>query len=222
MMPFHHNYLLLHETKQKYMHIRKLLLCTFTLLATLGCNQPNGFDRVMNRADSIMEADQDNAKKSLMILDKMKPQLSEISKAQRMRYNLLYAKAMNKGYVDFTSDSIMKDVTAYYDHHGSDNDKLMAHYLLGCVYRDMGDAPSAINCFNDATEYAGKDKNSYLMLCCIHGQIADLLEKQTLDKEYLKELDLTAHYAWLAGDTLDAISCENSFHCHADVYKVGI
>ena len=62
------------------MHIRKLLLCTLTLLATLGCNQPNGFDRIMNRADSIMEADQDNAKKSLMILDKMKPQLSEISK----------------------------------------------------------------------------------------------------------------------------------------------
>jgi tetratricopeptide (TPR) repeat protein len=144
-----------------------------------------------------------------MILDKMKPQLSEISKAQRMRYNLLYAKAMNKGYVDFTSDSIMKDVTAYYDHHGSDNDKLMAHYLLGCVYRDMGDAPSAINCFNDATEYAGKDKNSYLMLCCIHGQIADLLSGQTLVKENLRELGLAAHYAWLAGDTIDAITAYN-------------
>ncbi len=142
------------------MHIRKLLLCTFTLLATLGCNQPNGFDRVMNQADSIMEADLDNAKKSLMILDKMKPQLSEISKAQRMRYNLLYAKAMNKGYISFTSDSTMKEVTAYYDSHGSNYEKMTAHYLLGCAYRDLGDAPQALACLNDALDYLAQFKSS--------------------------------------------------------------
>ena len=52
-----------------------------------------------------------------------------------MKYELLYAKAMNKAYIDFTSDSIMKKVALYYDKHGSKNEQMEAYYLLGCVYK---------------------------------------------------------------------------------------
>ena len=72
--------------------------------------------------------------------------------AEAMRSELLRARTMNKEYVPFTTDSVMKEVVAYYDHHGTPEEKMEAHYLLGCVYRDMGDAPQALQCFQDAVE----------------------------------------------------------------------
>ena len=62
-----------------------------------------------------------------------------------MRYEVLLAEAMNKSYVSFTTDSVLKQVVRYYDRHGSPNEQLKAHYLLGCAYRDMGEAPA--ECF---------------------------------------------------------------------------
>ena len=31
----------------------------------------------------------------------------------------------------------MKEVVDYYDRHGSANERMLANYVLGCVYRDM-------------------------------------------------------------------------------------
>lgn len=67
-----------------------------------------------------------------------------------MRYQLVYAKGMNKGYVDFTTDSLMKEIVDYYDNHGTCQQQMLAHYLLGCVYRDLGDSPASLSCYNDA------------------------------------------------------------------------
>ena len=53
----------------------------------------------------------------------------------RMQGELLRARRMNKEYIDFTTDSVMKEVAAYYDRHGSPNERMEAHYLLGCAYR---------------------------------------------------------------------------------------
>ena len=39
-------------------------------------------------------------------------------KADRMRYELTLAEAMNKAYKDFTTDSVLKQAVRYYDHHG--------------------------------------------------------------------------------------------------------
>ena len=54
---------------------------------------------------------------------------------------------MNADYVPFTSDSTMLQVVDYYDSHGTPNERLRAHYMLGCVYRDLGEAPHALDCF---------------------------------------------------------------------------
>ena len=178
----------------------------FVVLLTVGCNQQEKFDLAMNRADSIMEARQDDADLSMSILDSIRPQLKVMSLPQSMRFHLLYSKAMNKGYVEFTSDSVMKMVVDYYNYYGSDNEKMTAKYLLGCVYRDLGDSPSAMEYLNEATNYAGKDSDSYRMLAHIHCQIAELLDRQALVESDLKELDLARNYALLAGDTVDAIS----------------
>lgn len=184
----------------------KRILYLILMLTVIGCSKPDKFDTTMYQADSIMEARQNDAKLSLEKLDGLRPHLAEMSKAQRMRYHLLQAKAMNKGYEKFTSDSIMKEVTEYYNQNGSDNEKMTANYLLGCVYRDIGDAPTAMKYLEKATDYAQEDIQSYRMLAHIHNQLADLLDRQALVENELQELDVAIHYAQLAGDTIDAIA----------------
>ena len=184
----------------------KKIFYVIIILAIAGCHQSDRFDEAMNRADSIMEAHQEDADKSLAMLDSLRPQLPELTEAQRMRFHLLQAKAMNKGFVEFTSDSIMKEVADYYQRHGSDYEKMTAYYLLGCVYRDLGDAPTAMKYLNEATNYAGDDKTSYKALAHIHNQISELFDERSLAESELKELDIARRYAFLAGDTVDAIT----------------
>ena len=65
------------------------------------------------------------------------------NEADRQYYAGLMAEAdsLNRHYISFTTDSVMKDAVSFYDRHGSANERMRAHYLLGCVYRDLGEAP---------------------------------------------------------------------------------
>ena len=105
------------------------LLLIIMLLASCAGNRK--YDDLMQRVDSIMNVNDDSAKVAIRMLDGVKPQLPEFSKSQKMRYELLRHKAMNKAYIPFTSDSIMLEVTDYYNHYGSDNERMLAYYILG-------------------------------------------------------------------------------------------
>lgn len=114
---------------------------------------------------------------------------------------------MNKAYIDFTSDSTMLEVVDYYEQHGSANEKMLAYYILGCVYRDMHEAPMALEYYNKATELAdttAKDCD-YATLCRIYSQMGFLFAKQHLPHQELASLDKAVKYAYLAKDTLNAI-----------------
>lgn len=52
------------------------------------------------------------------------------------------ADSMNRAYIPMTDgiDSLLLEATKYYDRHGTPNQQIRAHYLLGCAYRDMGEA----------------------------------------------------------------------------------
>lgn len=83
-----------------------------------------------------------------------------------MKFRLLKAKVQNKLYLKMPSDSTFQKVVSYYDSKGTANEKMEAHYLLGCIYRDQKDAPRAIATFLVATEFADTlNKNVTLMYC---------------------------------------------------------
>ena len=128
-------------------------------------------------------------------------------KADRMRYEVLLAEAMNKAYKDFTTDSVLKQVVRYYDRRGSRNQQLKARYLLGCAYRDMGEAPAAINAWQEAVDCAdtlSKDCD-YRTLYRVYGQMAALFYRQYLPEEQLEANKNFAKYTLLSGDTLSYI-----------------
>ena len=170
--------------------MRKLLYLLPLFFAMLCCKGgDNSLDMIMGRADSLMEIDMDSAPSALRMLDSMSPHVSYMSKSRRMRYELLRAKAMNKSNVYFRSDSIMKEVAAYYSRHGTPNEKMMAWYLLGCVYRDLGEAPAALEYYQKAAACADTTAEDcdYSILNKIYAQSAIVLHSQKLIDE---ELDM--------------------------------
>lgn len=173
----------------------------------LSCTGNKVYDHQLSKADSIMDIADDSAQIAIKMLDALKPEWSKFTKAQRMRYDLLYHKAMNKAYIDFTSDSTMLAVVDYYEHHGTANDKMLAYYILGCVYRDMHEAPMALEYYNKATEQADTAAQDcdYATLCRIYSQMGFLFAKQHLPHQELASLDKAVKYAYLAKDTLNAI-----------------
>ena len=181
------------------------LLLIIMLLASCAGNRK--YDDLMQRVDSIMNVNDDSAKVAIRMLDGVKPQLPEFSKSQKMRYELLRHKAMNKACITFTSDSVMKEVVDYYDHHGSANERMLANYVLGCVYRDMHEAPMALEYYNKATEQADTTAADcdYGTLYRVYSQMGFLFSKQYLPYQLLDAFGKAEKYAYLAKDTLNAI-----------------
>ena len=185
----------------------KVIFLLLTIMLLTSCAGNRKYDDLMLRADSIMDVDDDSATVAIRMLDGVKPQLPEFSKAQKMRYELLRHKAMNKACITFTSDSVMKEVVDYYDHHGSANERMLANYVLGCVYRDLHEAPMALEYYNKATEQADTTAADcdYGTLYRVYSQMGFLFSKQYLLYQELNAFDKAEKYAYLAKDTLNAI-----------------
>lgn len=185
----------------------KVIYLLLILLILASCAGNRKYDDLMLRADSIMDVDDDSATVAIRMLDDVKPQLPEFSQSQKMHYELLRHKAMNKACITFTSDSVMKEVVDYYDHHGSANERMLANYVLGCVYRDMHEAPMALEYYNKATEQADTTAADcdYGTLYRVYSQMGFLFSKQYLPYQELNAFDKAEKYAYLAKDTLNAI-----------------
>ncbi len=185
----------------------KVIYLLLILLILTSCAGNRKYDDLMQRADSIMNVNDDSAKVAIRMLDGVKSQLPEFSKAQKMRYELLRHKAMNKAYISFTSDSKMKEVVDYYDRHGSANERMLANYVLGCVYRDMHEVPLALEYYNKATEQADTTAADcdYGTLYRVYSQMGFLFSKQYLPYQLLDAFGKAEKYAYLAKDTLNAI-----------------
>lgn len=186
-----------------------VLLAIVSLFVLAGCHGDKQYDDLLQQADSIMNIDDDSAKVAIKLLDKAKPQLNDFSKAQRMRYQLLYHKAMNKADILFSSDSILKNVVAYYEKHGTSNERMLAYYMLGCVYRDIHEAPLALEYYNKATEQADTVSQDcdYSTLYRIYSQMGVLFEKQYLFNQEFIAYNKATKYAYMAKDTLNALLC---------------
>ena len=130
---------------------------------------------------------------------------SEGADGDVMRRELVRAREMNSNYVPFTTDSVMKEVVAYFAHHGTPSENMEAHYLLGCAYRDMGEAPQALQCYQDAVDIAEKSGNGAVptsLLIRVYGQMASLYGAQNLPGDELSAMREIQRYALMEHDSL--------------------
>lgn len=126
-------------------------------------------------ADSIVNV---NPKAALAFIDSVTGS-GDLSRASKMKFTLLKAKARNKLYLP-ADTAMLGTLAEYYDDHGTANDRMLTHYIIGCSYIDRNDAPRALQSFQDAIEMADTTDTEcdYETLLKIHSQTAQLLHEQ--------------------------------------------
>ena len=105
----------------------------------------------------------------------------------------------------------------FFDEHGTPNDRLLAHYLLGRAYYDHGEAPMALQCYQDAADCVDTTAADcdYAQLARVYGQMANVFYYQGLYQEQLQKTIISVKYAWKGRDTLLALNnYEQSIHAY--------
>ena len=124
----------------------------------------------------------------------------------RMRAGLDSINTRNRNDQPFT----VQDVDPYvrfFDDHGTPNDQLLAHYLLGRAYYEHSEVPMALQCYHDALDCADTTAQDcdYAQLARVYGQMALVFYQQGLFRQQLELGKQSVKYAWLAKDTLAAL-----------------
>lgn len=209
---------------------RKLILLRYSVFFTLlyilvGCTGNRVQMQRLQVIDSLMEAHPQAAYDSLCRFDSL--EVPDASRKVAMKCRMLMAKAQNKLYLQLSADTKFQEVVDYYDSWGTDNEKMQAYYLMGCVYRDQKDAPKAMMSYKKAIECADtlRKECDYKVLFGIYGQMADIYRYQYLHKQsiecykkysyyaakannmasYIQGFELIASEYYALGDTLKAV-----------------
>ena len=169
-----------------------VILCMF-----LSCGIRREYKDALLRAETVMDEHPDSA---LLILDSLGQYESEFTRHFRMQYQLHRQNAVNKTSDKFTSDSLCQVLVHYFDRHGTVNERVLAHYLLGRAYTDMGEAPMAISKYQDAISAADTTvaNFNYRTLSNVYAQMADLYHYQFLLTNEIEARGKASHYAFRA------------------------
>ena len=114
---------------------------------------------------------------------------------------------MNKAYVNFTTDSVMLEVVDWYERHGNANQKMLAYYVLGCAYRDLEDALSALKYLNlavDAVDESDEDCDLNTLMR-VYSQMGRLYQRVAAFENDRMANSHAERLAWQIGDTLSTL-----------------
>lgn len=141
-------------------------------------------------------------------------------RSREMSEALLRAEEMNRNYQSMDTLKGMEQVADYYRPLlGRSQRYMRALYMLGCVYRDRGDAPMALHYYQEAVSQADTTDADcdFHTLCRIYGQMSVLYQQQRSPQLELEAERKAYNTALKAKDTLAAISY---YECMAGPYYV--
>ncbi len=186
----------------------KYLVYVFIFIFSLvGCSsdKERRLNNIVAQAESIMDM---NSMSAYKLLSNNESLAHEVGTDARMRFYLSKSIAQNKAYIAFSSDSLSKEIVSYFNDHGSDYDRMMAYYILGCAYRDMNDGAQALEKYSKAIAFADNNSSADLRsLVVIHAQVANIFEEQGIVDNAIEEEKAAALCAWKVKDTLTALNC---------------
>ena len=151
---------------------------------------------------------------------------------QKARYALLYSIALDKNFIDVTSDSIIAPAVKYYERHGDRNTRFTCHYYEARIYENAGDLDKALLCISKAEsiDTLNIDANILSLLFAMKGTIYDKVwrTQEAVDAwETARKYALTSgkyrHYAYYslscAISNMKSGNIESSRHCIPDAEK---
>ena len=174
---------------------------------SLGCSRHRPYPLFMEQAQSCVETAPDSA---LHYLSLLKDSIRREPEETQMYYHLLTIKAKDKLYTRHTSDSLINLIVKFYNKYGDKNKQIEAYYYQGSVYRDMNDAPSALDAFHEVISRskelssAGKKQSADLM-ARTYNQMGTLFAYQGLYDESL-QVNKESVNCYLAQGKKDKIS----------------
>ena len=180
--------------------LKRLFHIAFVLLLLCACGSRDA-QRMLDRAEAVMS---DNPSQAIAVLDSIGD--DGLSRSQRMRRLLLLTNAQNKCDTVFRSDSIQRLLVDYYESHGSANDRMLAHYLLGRAYFDMGEMPLSLNAYQLALADTTVTDKNYYQIVRIYAQMAMIYYHQYLLQEQIDCINQSVKFALLAKDTIGAVN----------------
>lgn len=126
----------------------------------------------------------------------------------RMRAGLDSINQRNRNDLPFTVADV-KPYVQFFENHGTANDRLLAHYLLGRAYHDHGEAPMALQCYQNAINCADtlSADCDFKQLSRVYAQLANVFYYQGLYRQQLDFHKKAIKYAWTAKDTLAGLMC---------------
>ncbi|MBP3512592.1 MAG: hypothetical protein J6K19_11195 [Prevotella sp.] len=154
--------------EQLYRHCIHLLYIVASVAVTLfsaACSSPQYRGELL-AADSLSMS---SPQKAIIFLDSMSSAMKSAPKHEQMYYELLRIKAADKAYIVHTSDSSILTVVKYYEKNDDKGMLPEAYYYAGSVYRDLNDAPQALEYYQKAESMLDSDDNRFL-LSRIYGQ----------------------------------------------------
>lgn len=179
---------------------KTILYFALLLLALDSCsNHP--FPRALQVADSLTYCHPDSA---IALLQQMKESILAEPEATQMRYNLLCIKAQDKAYITHTSDSLIQQVVRYYRKHKDKTYLPEALYFAGRVYRDLGDAPQALEYFQRAISHSTEDTD-YKLLSNVYSQIGMIFLYQDIYDKAPEMFREAYRYSVLANDSIGIV-----------------
>ena len=150
-----------------------LLLCIFCLIS---CHRRPVYPPILYVADSLTYV---APRQALQVLDSIDEEMAEADKPTRMYYQLLTIKAKDKAYITHTSDSLMLSLVDYYEHGGDKHLLPEAYYYMGSTYRDLNDAPRALEYYQKALS-SMKGEENLRVKSPVYAQMGDLFRRQYL------------------------------------------
>lgn len=173
--------------------MNRIVCIIICLCAVFACTERRDYGEVLAHAHDIMEEYPDSA---LAILDTLGRHEKEFSRHFHMQYLLYLTQAQAKTGVLFTTDSLTNMLVRHFDDSGTSTEKALAYYLDGCAKSDIGQAPEALQAFQDAIEKTDTAKNEYdfRILRVIYGQMSRIFDKQKLPQDEIWALQRYIYY----------------------------
>lgn len=190
-----------------------LLYIVLIIASATGCSRHSAADSTLDRADSLMESRPDSALTLLRAIDS-----SSLSRrATSARYALLMSQALDKNYIDVTSDSLISIATAYYADHSVSPELMKSLLYHSKVLYNNSQYSSAIISAIKAKELAEKSGDNY-WLAKTEDIIADIYTKTYYNIEAAKYRKTAAIHYLKAGKTLNH-RCALAEYCISLIYN---
>lgn len=188
----------------KRLHWPTVLSLLFCFLALTSCSMRSQHEETFGRVNRLKYVRPDSA---LTILDSMKVDGKRFSHHDEMLWQMQCMDVENKLDTLFRTTADAQRLADYFDRHGSANEQMLAHYLLGRAYADTHEAPMALCSFLDAMEKADTTREDcdFKLLSRVCIQAGEVYHHQDLLQEWLDCIHQATHYELLTGDTLAAM-----------------